>query len=352
VKTHKRLTLIDRELLLKLSVQFYTQSQMAEIIGCSQPAISREMRRYGMNRSTYSFAKAQVDRNIKVARNGRKKKLIKGKKLLRIIEGYLSEHWSPEQVSNVLKKHSKSPRQVVSHETIYKYIYSITDMNERNKWIKYLRQKRRKRRSRHLVNEKRGPISGAVSIHKRPKHIEDREEVGHWEGDTVVGKDHKSAIGTLVERKSRFTLIIPLHKGKTSEFVVQGFEEELKNLPPHLRRTLTYDNGAEMALHNKLKQSLGIDVYFADPGSPGQRGTNENTNGLIREFFPKGTDFSKVTVEAIKHVQNLLNQRPRKVLRFATPYQKLWEKKEVHEPPDKRRPRAVKKAAGDLVLRH
>jgi transposase, IS30 family len=225
VKKHKRLTPKDREILLKLSAQFYTQEEMAAKIGCSQSAISRELRRDGMNKSTYSSSKAQVDRNIKVARNGRKKKLIKGKKLLKLIENCLSEHWSPEQISNVLKNNSKSKRRVVSHETIYKYIYSIEDPKEREKWIKYLRQKRRKRRSRVCVNIKRGPISGGVSIHKRPQYIKDRQELGHWEGDIIVGKDHKSAIGTLVERKSRFTLIIPLHRGKTSEYVVKSFEE-------------------------------------------------------------------------------------------------------------------------------
>jgi len=350
MKEHRKLTVNDREQVLRLSAERYTQQQIADATGFNQSTISRELRRDGMNQSTYSIAKAQVDRNIKASTTGRKLKLRKGTKLYNWIKSCLFEkHWSPEQICAILKRDSKSTRQIRSHETIYQYIYSIDTPKERAEWAQCLRRKRQKRRPRKPQNEKKGPISGRISIHARPTHIEERDEVGHWEGDTVVGKDHKSAIGTLVERKLRYTIIVPLLEGKTSEHVVQAFENELRAFPAHLRRSLTYDNGSEMALHGNLKKNLGIDVYFADPGCPGQRGTNENTNGLIREFYPKGTDFSQVTETQLKITQRLLNQRPKKILLYETPeklMQSFWD-----EPPDKYNSLNGKESGGDLVPR-
>ena len=148
--------------------------------------------------------------------------------------------------------------------------------------------------------------------------------MGHWEGDLIVGKDHQSGIGTLVERVSRLTLIVSLENGKTSEDVVKAFEKKLQTIPEELRKSLTYDNGLEMAWHEYLSHSLGIKIYFCDPGCPGQRGTNENTNGLIRDFFPKKTDFNKISGEELIKVENLLNERPRKILRYECPRTVFW----------------------------
>jgi len=314
---HKKINIIEREQILKLSAQGKSEREIGAELGRNQSNISRELRRQGMNRCTYSIAVAQVDRNQKASLKGRKRKLIQCFPLLKLVrEKIIQLHWSPEQVSGWLKR-DKRYRQI-SHEAIYSYIYSRED-SERAVWVQALRQKKKKRRSRQGKIEKRGKIPNRVSIHERPKNINERNEPGHWEGDTVSGCRHASAIGTSVERVSRFTIIIPLLEKKTSEYVVNGFSNELNTIPEYLRKSLTYDNGSEMTLHETLTEKTGMQVYFADPGCPGQRGTNENTNGLIREFFPKGTDFNKVSRDELKRVENLLNQRPRKSLHYATP---------------------------------
>jgi len=321
----KKISYNEREQILKLSSQGKSQREIAEAIGKNQSNISRELRRNGMNRDTYSIVVAQVNHNQKASLKGRKKKLCQSPSLLEFIREKIIElHWSPEQVSGWLRRDKRSRQ--ISHETIYSYIYSLEE-SERAVWIKALRRKRKKRRSRKDKKEKRGKIPNRVSIHERPKTIDERKEYGHWEGDTVVGCHHASAIGTSVERVSRYTIIVPLNDKKTSKFVVEGFSKELNNLPDSLKKSLTYDNGTEMTLHKILTEKTGMPVYFADPGCPGQRGTNENTNGLVREFFPKGTDFNTVSREELKKVEKLLNQRPRKILNYATPEEVLAKQK-------------------------
>jgi len=185
--------------------------------------------------------------------------------------------------------------------------------------IHSLRRRKRERRRRKREYEKRGIIPNMKSIHERPKEANQRKEIGHWEGDLIIGKGHGSAVLTLVERVSRYTVIVPLGKAMTSEVVIRACSEALTQFPKELQKSLTYDRGKEMTHHQLLTATTGIQVYFADPHAPWQRGTNENTNGLIREFFPKGTDFCKHSSEEIKEVENLLNMRPRKVLGFETP---------------------------------
>jgi IS30 family transposase len=161
-------------------------------------------------------------------------------------------------------------------------------------------------------------INGGVSIEQRPRHVEDRQEVGHWEGDLMIGVKQSSAIGTLVERKTRFTYITKLSDRK-SETVTKAFEEHLNLMNPLFKKTLTYDNGLEMANHKWLTEKTGIDVYFAHPYSSWERGTNENTNGLIRRDLPKGTNFNDISLEQLKLIQEKLNNRPRKVIGYRTP---------------------------------
>jgi IS30 family transposase len=176
--------------------------------------------------------------------------------------------------------------------------------------------KKRVQRNRKALN--RGGIRNRVSIHKRSLTVEDRQEFGHREGDLIIGKEQQSSMGTLVERSCRFTLIVPL-KARNSQTVVDAFIEVLKKSPPHLRKSMTYDQGTEMAEHERLTEKVGIQVYFADPGQPQQRGTNKNTNGLIREYFPKKTNLRKYSDKEISRVENILNQRPKAVLSYATP---------------------------------
>ena len=313
-----QITFNEREQILKLSTQGFSQREIGAAVGKNQSNISRELRRKKMNRLTYSIAVAQVDRNQKASLKGRNQKLLMGSELLKFVKTKMVNlRWSPEQVSGYLKK-DKRLRQI-SHESIYRYIYSIKDPPEKELWIKSLRQRQKKRRSRKGKTEKRGKIPNRISIHDRPKSIDERQEGGHWEGDLIIGKNHASAIGTSVERVSRKTIIIKLPYKKTSEIVVNEFSREMMNVPMHLRKSFTYDNGHEMSHHRSFSKITGMDVYFADPGCPGQRGTNENTNGLIRDFFPKGTNFNDIPEEELKRVEKLLNQRPRKILNFYTP---------------------------------
>lgn len=318
MKKCTQITFNDRELILKLSAQGFSQRRIGAAVGKNQSNISRELRREKMNRLTYSIAVAQVDRNQKASLKGRNQKLLMGSDLLKFVKTKMVNlRWSPEQVSGYLKK-NKRLRQI-SHETIYCYIYSLKDPVEKELWIKSLRQRQKKRRSRKGKTEKRGKIPNRISIHDRPKSIDERQEGGHWEGDLIIGKNHASAIGTSVERVSRKTIIVKLPDRKTSEIVVNKFSREMMSVPKHLRKSFTYDNGHEMSHHQTFSKITGMDVYFADPGCPGQRGTNENTNGLIRDFFPKGTNFNDVPEEELKRVEKLLNQRPRKILNFSTP---------------------------------
>ena len=334
MKKHQKMTIKDREKLLKLVDQKLSQREIGRQLERNQSSISRELRRAGMNRYTYSLAEAQVDRNKKASLKGRKRRLVKGSDLLELVhEKIIKFHWSPEQISNYLKQ-DKRLRQI-SYESIYRYIYALKDGEEKRPWIQALRRRKKKRYSRKGKVEKRGKIPGRVSIHDRPKHIEEREEGGHWEGDLIIGKNHASAIGTAVERKSRLTLLIYLPNDKTSESVVNGFSDEFDKIPEELKKSFTYDNGSEMTLHKKITELTGMPVYFADPGCPGQRGTNENTNGLIREFFPKGTDFKTVSRSELKRVEKLLNQRPRKILGFRTPEEVFREMRRKKKPPNR-----------------
>ena len=181
----------------------------------------------------------------------------------------------------------------ISHETIYQYIYVQAKGELKKELISYLRQRKPKRKSRKGEVEKRGTIPDMISIHQRPAEVEDRNIPGHWEGDLVVGKDHQSAVGTLVERTTRYLIVVPL-KTKDAESVRKEFAKALSTLPSCLTKTLTYDRGKEMTEHSKFTTTAQMKVYFCDSHSPWQRGTNENTNGLLRGFFPKGTDFNQV----------------------------------------------------------
>jgi IS30 family transposase len=223
--------------------------------------------------------------------------------------------WSPYQIS---KRMTKDIGLTVSHETIYQYIYVQTKGELKKELTAYLRQRKPRRQSRKLETEKRGTIPDMISISQRPVEVEDRIIPGHWEGDLIVGKDHKSAIGTLVERSTRYCLLVHLEE-KDAESVRKAFAKKIKELPRDLTKTLTYDRGKEMTQHKKFTMATKMQVYFCDPHSPWQRGTNENTNGLVRGFFPKGTDFNLVTKEKLNWVQNALNERPRQTLEFNTP---------------------------------
>ena len=209
----------------------------------------------------------------------------------------------------------------ISHEAIYQYIYVLPRGELKRTLTKALRQERayrRKRRGPGTIEETRGKIADMLSIEERPAEVADRSIPGHWEGDLIMGKYKRSALGTLVERTTRKIILVPL-KEKNANAVRKAYARELCSLPKELTKTLTYDQGKEMSEHKQFTIDTGIQVYFAHPGSPWKRGTNENTNGLIRQYFPKGTDFMKVTPREIKRVERELNDRPRKVLNWMKP---------------------------------
>ena len=226
---------------------------------------------------------------------------------------------SPELLAGQLKLlYPNDPVMSISYESIYKHIYKRRQSSLAKKLIKLLPYHHHKRRSCRKFGKNRVRIKDQVSIDERPQHIENRQEAGHIEGDLMIGVGQKSAIGTLVDRKTRFLIMMPI-PNRRSKTVTKAFAKHLLKHPQYLRKTMTYDNGLEMANHKWLTKKTGMDVYFAHPYSSWERGTNENTNGLIRRFLPKGTDFNKVTVEQLKTIENNLNNRPRKVLGFRTP---------------------------------
>lgn len=256
-------------------------------------------------------------------RKQRKTKLSLDKRLYEYVHSKLKLDWSPHEISNRLAMdHPDDLTMRISHESIYDYVYVHAKGELKKELIACLRQSKgkrgRKRSQGEGQSDGRGKIPNAVSIEQRPLEVESRELAGDWEGDLIKGKENKTAIGTLTERKTRTTIIVKLD-AFDARTVRVAFEREFKTLPEQMRKTFTYDNGKEMSDHLKFTENLNMAVYFCHPHSPWERGTNENTNGLIRQYFPKGTDFSLVSEEEIKFAQERLNNRPRKVLNWHTP---------------------------------
>jgi IS30 family transposase len=232
----------------------------------------------------------------------------------------LTLDWSPEQISGWLKRrHSGSEEMQISHETIYRSLFVQARGVLKRELVGHLRTRRMMRRSKQASTrgQPRGQIVDAVSIRERPPEVEDRAVPGHWEGDLLAGSNN-THIATLVERQSRFTLLVKV-EGKDTETVVQALTKQVRRLPAELRKSLTWDRGMEMAAHKKFAIATDVQVYFCDPQSPWQRGTNENTNRLLRQYFPKGTDLSACEQTDLNRVAVRLNRRPRKTLGFRSP---------------------------------
>jgi len=237
------------------------------------------------------------------------------------VENHLKQNWSPEQIARRMRMEYPFDKTMrISHETIYQHLYVLPRGELKKELILCLRQKIPFRRKRLITqsHQRRGPIQEMISIVERPKEVADRSIPGHWEGDLLVGPSHRSALGTLVERKTRLVLLVPLTQ-KDAFSVRVAFAKEIRRLPTQLAKTLTYDQGSEMAEHKRFTLDTKMQVYFAHPHSPWERGTCENTNGLLRQYFPKGTDFTKVSLAEIRKAEKQLNTRPRKTLDWATP---------------------------------
>lgn len=321
MKKYSHLTIIERETLAYCLVQERTLADIAQSMGRAKSTLSREISRSMQRGSSYSALSGQYFANLRRSAVRKKKKIENNPELKEYIHQHLRLRWSPEQIAARLKM--EYPHEVnmhISHETIYTYLYVLPRGELRAELVSYLRQKQRSRRKRTKAHTNRGQIPDLISIEERPREVADRTIPGHWEGDLVMGKDRQSALGTLVERTTRTTILVPLAK-KDAPAVRRAFARETKRLPQQMKLSLTYDRGTEMSQHKLFTEQTKIKVYFAHPQSPWERGTNENTNGLVRQYFPKGTDFHKVTRKQIKKVQDLLNDRPRKTLDFQTPYE-------------------------------
>jgi len=246
------------------------------------------------------------------------KKLTVQPRLRTAVFRLLAQRWSPEQIARGLpQRYPDDPAMRISHEAIYTYLYVLPRGAFKRELTRYLRHRHRFRRP-HKVRRSSRPVQDIISIDERPAEVADRTVPGHWEGDLLVGHANASALGTLVERTTRFTLLVPL-KAKDATAVRRAFARELRTLPAQLRRSLTYDQGQEMREHRLFTKQTTMRVYFAHPQCPWERGTNENTNGLLRQFFPKGTRFNRVLRREIKRVQAMFNDRPRKVLNWHSP---------------------------------
>ena len=259
-------------------------------------------------------------------RCGRRHKLAHGSWLYDWVRVQLVyRRWSPEQIACKLKAmHPEDPTRLVSPETIYAAIYAQPRGGLKAEMIAALRQHKPARGLRRTTLAG-GPIAPeSLRIIHRPEEIESRLVPGHWEGDLIKGAFNRSAVGTVVERKTRFVILSKM-RGCTAEAALEGFTRQMKRLPAVLRRSMTYDRGSEMACHPELARRLKIDIWFCDPHAPWQRGSNENTNGLLRQFFPKGTDLSTISQTELNDVARLMNQRPRKTLGWKTPEEAMAE---------------------------
>jgi IS30 family transposase len=325
--TYTRLRTWDREEISRGLWNNESLSDIAERIGYHISTVSREVRRHG-GRKRYRACNADSAAYFAARLKRRTPKIERVPALKEYVLEKLRLQWSPQEISNRLRKEYPGEQAMqISHESIYTYIYILPRGELKKELISHLRQHRKLRENRKgkAQEETRGHIPDMISIEERPAEVEDRTIPGHWESDLIMGKENKSAIGTIVERTTRSLILVPLGAKKDAETVRKAFARELKDLPAEMKLSMTHDQGSELAQHRLFTQQTKIKVYFAHPHSPWERGTNENTNGLLRQYFPKGTDFSSLTRKEIKFVQDRLNGRPRKALGYKTPHEAFYE---------------------------
>src|SRR6202790_492021 len=316
------LTLAEREDISRGIASGSSIREIARHLDRAGSTVGREVTRHG-GRPAYRPHEAD-DQAWELALRPKKCLLALHRRLREVVASKLILEWSPEQISGWLKtEYPKDERMRVSHETIYRSLFIQARGVLKKELMGHLRSKRRMRRSQHsrIFKDSRGRIADAISIRERPAEVEDRAVPGHWEGDLLSGS-RNSHIVTLVERHSRFAMLIKV-PSKETEVVVTALSRHIRKLPATLRRSLTWDRGLEMAKHKDFTVATDVQVYFCDPQSPWQRGTNENTNLLLRQYFPRGTDLSDYSQAQLNQVALRLNQRPRKTLGFQTPASKL-----------------------------
>ena len=317
------LSLEERELIRDRLAAEATIRTIAAELGRAPSTVSREIQR---NRTPDGQYLPYLAQRAAASRRPRPKpaKLAEPGPLREYVKAKLATKWSPEQICHALREefpHNAEMR--VCHETVYQAIYVQGRGGLKREVSESLRTGRAVRRPRRNGTERTSRFADMVMISDRPAEIEDRAVPGHWEGDLITGARNQSAIGTLVERSTRYVMLLHLPDGHDSIHVRDALIDAVKTLPEHLRGSLTWDQGSEMARHSSFSIATGMDVYFCDPASPWQRGSNENTNGLLRQYFPKGTDLSVYGPEDLEHVAQELNGRPRKTLGWKTPAERL-----------------------------
>lgn len=322
--TYHRLSHEEREEISRGLARGETQANIARSLNRHASTISREIASRS-GRSGYRAFSAGRRAGISASsRRGGCRRLVKESPLKTLVMEGLRKHWSPREIVRRMEiAYPLDIRMRISHEAIYQFVYVLPRGSLKQELISCLRQERKRRRKKGgrkgKPEETRGKIADMISIEERPEEVEDRIVPGHWEGDLIMGKHKQTALGTLVERTTRYTLLVPLGRHKSAYEVRKAYAKAMKTVPKELAKTLTYDQGKEMSEHKKFTIDTGIQVYFAHPGAPWERGTNENTNGLIRQYFPKGTDFDTISTREIKRVQRELNDRPRAALKFYKP---------------------------------
>ena len=322
LRSRLALSLTEREEISRGVVACRSMRAMAASLGRAPSTLSREIRRNG---GCAGYRASQADQAAwDRARRPKPCKLLQNRALARIVARKLKQVWSPEQIAGWLKHtYSHDKRYQVSHETIYRTLFIQARGALKKELLQHLRRTRGMRRSRHHTQKTpdHGRITETVSIRERPAEAQDRAVPGHWEGDLLFGSNN-SQIATLVERQTRYVMMVKVNS-KDTETVINALVKHARQLPRELYASLTWDRGPEMADHRRFTLATDIQVYFCDPQNPWQRGSNENTNGLLRQYFPKGTDLSVHSQAKLNAVARQLNERPRKTLNFETPAERF-----------------------------
>jgi IS30 family transposase len=307
------LTVEERDRIAQLRHQGADQQEIAKALGRCPSTISRELQR---NRTGDGYYAAQAQRESERRRRERPiTRKMDDPEINQAVRAGLAHDWAPDQIAGRMKR--ETPDRRVSPQTIYTW---IKQQEHREHWESHLR-----RRGKRPCQRRNPTTPDAARIAHRPEVIEQRLRLGDFEGDTVLGPPGTGGLATLVDRQSRFTIIVKI-QSKNADHVHQKLKQRLKELDQERRRSITFDNGTEFARCQRLETHLGVQLYFADPGCPYQRGTNENTNGLIRQYFPKGTDFRDISHHEVRQVEQLINNRPRACLGYSTPAEVFFEK--------------------------
>ena len=315
-KGYRHLSLDERDRITEMKSDGMSLRAIAKELGRSPSTLSRELKRNATSSYKLYLSHRAHDRAVARKKDSGKRPRLKNEQIVSYVREKLDEDWSPEIIANKIAQNIQGAS--ISHEAIYQYIYH-PKTEDREVLIASLVRGHRKRKKKGIGRkERKTKIPNRISINERPDFVDNRSRYGHWEGDSLISRMSLAALNSLVERKSRYTFLTLLGR-KTAEQTTQAVIARLGALPEKARQSLTFDNGTENSGHEEITEAIGISCYFADPYCSWQRGSNEQVNGMVRRYFPKGTDFSKITAEQVAWVESRINNRPRKCLGYKTP---------------------------------